>query len=775
MERFEKIYKDILPLGNLHILNSPNADEVLAIFFSLGAAGFNVFYKSESLQKLCEEYCKSISFKGILQVQYTLLLNIDKAFSAGPDSTKAILEKTLKNLEILEKNALVSNENLPLIKDFFKELISKNISIKTQDSSKNPKIIFNDFLKESLEILENCKNDLDKIVQIFPHLATSKPQEILQKAKNQNFTICITGILSAGKSTLLNALLGKEILGTSTIPETASLTLLSYSKTESAEITFWNTQEWSEVESILTDKTKALLNNQNFKDSTALYIKKESQTKNITLEELPTFTSANHPHKLCFLTKQTKLFTPLRFLENNITIVDTPGLDDPIIQREEITKNYLSKCDLLIHAMNASQSATQIDIDFILYSLKNANLARILIILTHADLLEEKDLSAALNYTKDSIKQRLKENLEAKEAELLLKRLDFLTLASYPALVCKTNPQKAKELGFNLEDSGFNALEGYLEKSLLGSDSSKAKDIIYLATQGFSRIFSDTKEALLLEKNLLFAKEGEIKEILEEQSKEKEAAQNELKETKELLEFIKSQLQVYLLTLKNELTQKLQTAQSILIDRIFSEILYDLQKGQNFSKTRLDSMLSLGLQDLLVEILRFNSQNLYKKTIQLKSQFSTSLQKLQNEQTKPKLANFNTDLDSTLIAKIKLMLLESIFKNLSSFSKNDTIKIKESLQNSFNLSFNTFLENLLKTCEILEKELLESFMQNLSEVESHLTNTLKLKEESLQNALKNLSQNKETKEVKLKELTQAIELIECGFSHFLDIKQFATN
>ena len=57
--------------------------------------------------------------------------------------------------------------------------------------------------------------------------------------------------------------------------------------------------------------------------------------------------------------------TPLKFVQNGVEIVDTPGLDDPVIQREEITKSYLLECDLMIHLMNVNQSATQKDIEFI--------------------------------------------------------------------------------------------------------------------------------------------------------------------------------------------------------------------------------------------------------------------------------------------------------------------------------------------------------------------------------------------------------------------------
>ena len=47
---------------------------------------------------------------------------------------------------------------------------------------------------------------------------------------NQKFSIGITGVMNAGKSTMLNALMGKEILGSVVVPETANLTIVKHNQ-----------------------------------------------------------------------------------------------------------------------------------------------------------------------------------------------------------------------------------------------------------------------------------------------------------------------------------------------------------------------------------------------------------------------------------------------------------------------------------------------------------------------------------------------------------------
>lgn len=131
-------------------------------------------------------------------------------------------------------------------------------------------------------------------------------------------------MLSAGKSTLLNALLGQEILGSSTIPETASLTLLKYAQTPSAQVSFWNKAEWEDLKSTIEDSTLAeLLNNAEFKEVLEKFVQDSTQSLKISLQDLPKYTSANHSSRLCNLIKETILFTPLKFLENKVEIVDT--------------------------------------------------------------------------------------------------------------------------------------------------------------------------------------------------------------------------------------------------------------------------------------------------------------------------------------------------------------------------------------------------------------------------------------------------------------------
>lgn len=773
--QFDTIYKDILPLGNLHILEQNNASAILAIFFSLGMQGFNTFYKSEVLQNLCEKYCKTRSFKGILQVQYTLLLNIEHTFKINPKFIQEILKQTLEHLETLEQNHLAHNENLAQIKAYFSTLLTQDTTQQIKTNVTQNKDFLEDFFHTGLKQLVFQKNILQEILTHYPYLTAHLKalDSALQKAQTQDFSIGVTGVLSAGKSTFLNALLGQEILGSSTIPETASLTLLKYGKTPSAKVCFWNQQEWEDLKLTL-DSTllEGLLQNVEFQQNIKAYIKENAFSKEIDVKDLPQYTSANHPSKLCYLIKETTLFTPLEFLENHIQIVDTPGLDDPVIQREEITKKYLLSCDLLIHTMNASQSATQIDMDFIFYTLEYANVARILILLTHADLLEKKDLESALTYTKESIHANLLKHLPKDKAELLFKRLYFLSIASYPALLCKINPKYAQEKGYNLKDSNFEALITYLNVTLLGNNSIKAKDTIYLCAETFLRHTMRIKESLTLEKDLLFAKENDIAKISQEQHAQKEALMQQINTTNILLNATQTQLNHYLATLEKQSTQKLENAKNILSERIFDDIMYDYTKNKTPNKERLEYLLDLGLKDLLSEILRFSTQSLNKKITQLKEQFSAHLQSFSTQPLE--FANFNLYCDSTSLERVKLQLVNGIAKQTQKFNKHQSIALKEAIDIEFSTSFKTFSKTLLTQNKTLENTLIQNFKDTLNAIRIQQEELLKEREASLQNALKNLTTSTQEKEQKLAQLTHTNNALNTALECYKNLQIYAT-
>lgn len=776
-KQLQEFFKEVIPLRNLQILHHQQASEILAIFLSLDAQSFHTFWKTQTLQKLCESFCKTLSFKGVMQVQYTLLLNLQNAFLQNPKTTQELLKATLANLAILKRENLANNTLLDAIEEYFEALIHAKIPQEVESKPSLSQAFVENFLDASVELLQEQTNKLQGYAQDLEYLLPSLKQleSLLQKTQNPHFSLGVTGVLSAGKSTFLNTLLGEEVLGTSTIPETASLTLLKYAKTPSARVSFWNAREWEDLQSTMdVAELNTLLENPQFTQELQTHVQEITQTLQIPIQELPKYTSANHPSKMCYLVKETTLLTPLEFLQHHVEIVDTPGLDDPIIQREEITKGYLRQCDLLIHVMNASQSATQIDRDFIIEALQNANLSRILIVLTHADLLEAKELQAALAYTRESLRDSIEMALKdhgQEELDLLFKRLDFLTIASYPALIARSNPQKAKALGYSLEDSNFIALLDYLNATLLGKSSTKAKDSIYLCAQGFRRVYQGILDAIALERSLLFVRESEVEEKITQAKEERLQSQNALLSAKYMLDAIREQLQEFSLTLQKQLQQKLHNAQDILGERVFSDIIYEYEKGKIPTKERMEYLLDFGLKDLLSEILRFCAQSLEKKISQLSLQFQSQSIGL-GEALEQR--NFNLVFNPTLLQKTKLKILQRILKSAKSFSKSKQDLLQIALQEDFQEGLLEFIQALHQESALVEDRYIAHFTHLLESAQQQLEQDLQARENILENALKHLHTTAGQKAQREEVLQEILACVKAQMQECLMLQDYAT-
>ncbi len=197
--------------------------------------------------------------------------------------------------------------------------------------------------------------------------------------------IGIVGQIKAGKSTFLNCFLfeGKDVLPKAVTPMTASLTRIRYSDTQSIEIEFFNENdvedlrrgsqnqdkdkkiyekilesiESSEIESLINQKSKLI----EFKDFTDLNKKIEEYISE----------KGKYVNVIKSVTINLK-YEPIRYIE----IVDTPGLNDPVISRSEKTKRFVETCDILFLLSRASQFLEKADIDLLaeIYRKKSAKI-----------------------------------------------------------------------------------------------------------------------------------------------------------------------------------------------------------------------------------------------------------------------------------------------------------------------------------------------------------------------------------------------------------------
>ena len=735
---FQTIYQEKIPETKINIdsdvlLALPN--NLKALILSINTTNLALYQRSQSFQSLYANCMPNhdLNMESIKLLQYALL-----------STTNAIQLKQLKpHFLRLNTTELITNNHARNLINFCTQSAFQEKQAKDENKTFNLKTLTDELL-QILKKLNELKLD-NKYIE--------KLQQIYTNAQNHKFSIGITGVLSAGKSTFLNALLGKEILGSSTIPETANLTVLKYNQTESAQVFFWNKSEWGELKKAAQyDKSLRSFVEESekiFGDKINNYIAEETKNETITLDKLSTYTSANHDSKLCNLVKEVTLFTPLKFLQNGVCIVDTPGLDDPITKREEITKSYINKCDLLIHVMNASCVATQIDIDFILESLLTNNISRLLVVLTRIDLIGENELAQSLEYTKTSLASQLKKAEYSGDIDSIIERIDFIPTASFLALLHKTGrKEEALKKGFSLEKTGIIAVEDYLDKMLLGENSLKQKDILYLAYRGFLKIVNESKEAMQLESNLLNASEQELEAMIETLKQENKKLLKDLDIKKQELQAKQNELQEFLQVLQNSMQKSLKREQERLQSRIIDEATYSYNHNNTLNSTRITEILESGLSDCFSDLSRDYKYKLAKKMTQILD--------WQTDTKQPKLS-FHAPKEQ--ISTILTTLQDSIPTIIKSYGKGRETELAIKIQQAFVESFKPFETILMNKNKEIELEFLNYFTQILKLQEEQLQSQIKAKDEILQNTLikrKNVytQEMQDSMNEKQKELTQ---------------------
>lgn len=681
-------------------------EEKMAIILSCDKDNFERFLMIAMFDDLLRELNLRSDLYSIIRAQFVCL----KAIKANLMDENALLNALLKlslTFDLKELLSWVKNQGL-------------NIDKKSQFNSSNLK--------------------LNAINQSLQSLASSQYKASLQEAANKfanlSFSVAITGIMNAGKSSMLNALLKSDFLAVSNIPETANLTVIKYGK-EKAIIHFWTKSEFDIIK-----------NKPSFKINLDEYIQENGVIKEIKLGDLKFYSSAKN--EISFLIKKIELYTKLEFCKDGVSIVDTPGLDDVIYQRELISKKFIQEADFLIHLMNASQPMSKKDLDFLIYCLSSSRLSKFLIVLTKSDLLSKEELDEAQKYCLKRLKSRLDELFLDKA---LINKLDFLCVSSKLANDYYANKASKDEL----LESNMPRLERYL----------------------FNELFSNAKSKLVLK-----SYKNELKLIANALLKENVNEANLLKNSLNKLDTNNQEIFLKLSDLKSSLNEAkaalakinlsnedefIKNAQTLLAkrlnDRLVNELKYSESKKISLDLNRLDTVISIGFKDGINDILRDILYRVFAKMQGIKEKLELRFSFLKG--------GFDSGFDEfkqNIQAASNSLLSKDSFKqskdNLKAFlSSSKSYEAQSLLEDKIQAILATFkLESFIQDLRLNElfKEYLSkklaSFEAKQNAEEANLKQILEKlggNQEASLYRQKQLNENKKSLEIALKELNHA--------------------
>ena len=629
-------------------------------------------------------------FRAVLK-RLKIELDIFSIQSAQLATLKALNEAKISSDEILKYLAILRSEKI--IDDekftFLEKIISKNKGAnEAKISHTKPKDHFHknlDFLNEINEkasLLDNEKTFLEALV-----VAKKRSNETL-------FNIAASGVINSGKSTLLNALLNKSVLGASNVPETINLTILKHDKDSHARVNFYSIDELAALG----------LTSENL----------PSKSVDIGIDEIKNYTSSSS--KTANLVKSVELYDDLELLKDNVCIIDTPGIDDAVVLREQITTNFMKKCDLLAHLMNASQSATQKDALFLKKCLENSHIVRLAVVLTHADELSAKELNETLNYTKKAIGEQIN-GVE----------IDYFALSAKSYLEGAAN-------------SGVEEFKDYLYEVLFGKDSKKSALVLSSYQKELKNILNSKLGTTKAEILSLKAYEMELKKLQNEQANVKNALSENFSKLESLTQNELAKLESS--NTKNIYKMGLETLLQNLNEKIKNDINYCKNKKQSLNLERLEQIAKTTLRDGVMALMREARNETLVQTRSCEQNIALSFEGF--EVSKSDVFSINDFLEQMGV-KLEFSELLAEFRAKIS-SKNEP---NEAL---LNLRENLFKDkNISHFCEILVRHEKEQLEKRVKAYETAQKEALNKRLDALNSKLDELNLQNQNSLLKLKE------------------------
>ena len=179
----------------------------------------------------------------------------------------------------------------------------------------------------------------------------------------------VLGEFNHGKSTVVNALLGDDVLPVGITPTTAVITHLVH---------------WEEpIGHVIKPPARArtMIPHRLRGDGARC---KESGEEG----DEPEYVEIGYPNEV---------------LSNSLVLVDTPGVNDISRQKVEITYGYLPRADVIVYVLDATQVLKKSEVTFIRDRLLKANRDRIMFVLNKVDALSPEDMAEVEQYARDRL------------------------------------------------------------------------------------------------------------------------------------------------------------------------------------------------------------------------------------------------------------------------------------------------------------------------------------------------------------------------------------
>lgn len=387
--------------------------------------------------------------------------------------------------------------------------------------------------------------------------------DVLERVQNNTFSIAVVGEFKRGKSTFINALLGQEILPADVVPCSATLNRVTYGVKPCVKIIFWdNREEEIEIDQLSDYVTK-------------LTPEAEKRAANI---------------------KEAVIYYPVHYCQNNVDIIDTPGLNDES-NMTEVTLSVLPRVDAAIMVILAQSPFSETEREFLETKLLTNDLGRIIFVVTGIDRYNNlKEADRGVKYIRDRIQDLVMKRAREQygegspEYEVYRKKIGepkVFGLSGYQALVAKQTGEDPDAL----IQSRLPEFEAALEKFL-----TQERGATFLQVP-INRIISSASELLktvTIRDNALEMKQEEFRSAYEQSVSEIQTLRDRNAQEMQLIDEAAAKVKEQVQPLIWQLEAELKQAAIHVVET--TEIEPSDLKDKKLTSERLGRQVSKGVQ-----------------------------------------------------------------------------------------------------------------------------------------------------------------------------------
>lgn len=284
-------------------------------------------------------------------------------------------------------------------------------------------------------------DQLNKLYAVLHDMGNQSDLKKLSEAKKQimeeQFQIVVVGEFSRGKSTFINALLGKKILPSSARPTTTLLNVISYSKEPFIKLHYRK----KDFEVISEDQFKELV-----------------APREPIPGDLPSEQAYERQVELFQSIEFAEIGHSLTFCKDGVRIIDTPGTNDLDPAREQLTNSIIPQSDAAILLLSAIKILSESEISFLKDRILASDIQKIFIVVNQKDLLENgQEIEKVYKYAYKNLKDILHE-----PKIFMVSAIDALNARRYAAGE-ELKGRRGRPVNVKpIEESGYQELESAL-------------------------------------------------------------------------------------------------------------------------------------------------------------------------------------------------------------------------------------------------------------------------------------------------------------------------